>query len=127
MLRCIMSARMKKPLIKVSFGKEKFQLPYKEAAALLSLVKSIDHFHLPQNKTAEVVYKEIAKNRPKGAVYLRGIRTRENISQKQLSKITGIPVSNISKYESGSRKITASIAQKLSKALDITETKLLQG
>ncbi|MDE0151697.1 MAG: helix-turn-helix transcriptional regulator [Bdellovibrionales bacterium] len=116
---------MKKPLIKVSVGKEKFQLPYKEATAVLALLKSIDNSHF-QNKSSEIVYKEIAKNRPKGAVYLRGIRTRENISQKTLSKITGIPVSNISKYESGSRKITIFIAKKLAKALNVTETKLLQ-
>ena len=72
------------------------------------------------------IYKEIAKDRPKGAVYLRGIRTRENMSQKQLEKITGIPASNISKYESGSRKITIPVAKKLAKALDINEKTLLQ-
>ena len=121
-----MSAHMKKPLIKISVGKEKFKLPRKEAQAVLALVKSINHFNYSRNKTAEVVYKEIAKNRPKGAVYLRGIRTRENMSQKKLEKITGIPASNISKYESGSRKITISIAKKLAKALDINEKTLLQ-
>lgn len=121
-----MSARMKKPLIKISVGKDKFQIPYKEATAVLALVKSIDNLHFSQNKTSDIVYREIAKNRPKGAVYLRGIRTRENMSQKTLSKKTGIPMSNISKYESGSRKITTSIAKKLAKALGIVETKLLQ-
>ena len=89
-------------------------------------MKSINHFNHPRNKTAEVVYKEIAKDRPKGAVYLRGIRTRESISQKQLEQITGIPSSNISKYESGSRKITIPIARKLARALNINEKKLLQ-
>ena len=121
-----MSVHMKKLLIKVSIGKEKFQMPHKEAEAVLALVKSIDNLHFSQNKTSEVVYKEVAKNRPKGAVYLKGIRTRENISQKKLSKITGIPVSNISKYESGSRKITVSVAKKLAKILSIPETRLLQ-
>ncbi|MDE0119003.1 MAG: helix-turn-helix transcriptional regulator [Bdellovibrionales bacterium] len=119
-----MSAHMKKPLIKISVGKEIFKLPHKEAQAVLAIVKSINYSNYSKNKTAEVVYKEIAKTRPKGAVYLRGIRTRENMSQKKLEKITGIPASNISKYESGSRKITIPIAKKLAKALNINEKKL---
>ena len=121
-----MSAHMKKPLTRVSVGKEKFQIPNKEAKAVLALVKSIDYFHCSQNKTAEVVYKEIAKKRPKGAVYLRGIRTRENMSQKQLAKIANIPISNVSKYENGSRQMTPSIARKLAKVLGVVSEKLLQ-
>ena len=121
-----MLVHTKKLLIKISVGKEEFKIPRKEAQAVLALVKSINLSNYSKNKAAEVVYKEIAKNRPKGAVYLRGIRNRENISQKQLEKITGIPASNISKYESGSRKITISIAKKLAGALNINEKKLLQ-
>ena len=121
-----MLVHTKKPLIKISVGKQEFKIPRKEAQAVLALLKSINFSNYPKNKAAEVVYKEIAKNRPKGAVYLRGIRTRENMSQKQLEKITGIPASNISKYESGSRKITISIAKKLAGALNINEKKLLQ-
>ena len=121
-----MLVHTKKPLIKISVGKEEFKLPRKEAQAILALLKSINLSNYSKNKAAEVMYKEIAKNRPKGAVYLRGIRTRENMSQKQLEKITGIPASNISKYESGSRKITIPIARKLAEALNINEKKLLQ-
>ncbi len=117
-----MSAHMKKHLTKVSIGKKEFQIPKKEAQAVLALVESIG---ISSNTPSEVVFKEVAKNRPKGAVYLRGIRTREDISQKQLEKMTGVPVSNISKYESGSRKITESIAKKFAKALKIEVKKLL--
>ena len=121
-----MLVHTKKPLIKISVGKEEFKIPRKEAQAVLALVKSINLSNFSKNKAAMVVYKEIAKNRPRGAVYLRGIRTRENMSQKQLEKITGIPASNISKYENGSRKITISIAKKLAGALNVSEKKLLQ-
>lgn len=118
-----MSARMKKPLTKITIGKKSFALPKKEAHAILSLVESIDTAYA--NTPANVVFKQFAKERPKGAVYLRGIRTREALSQKDLEKLTGIPLSNISKYESGSRKMTESIAKKFAKALKIDHRKLL--
>jgi len=122
-----MSAHMKKHLTKVAIGKRKFNIPKKEAQAILSLVESIDQSTSSSDGIpSEVVFKEVAKNRPKGAVYLRGIRTREDISQKELDRLTGIPISNISKYESGSRKITESIAKKLAKALNINYRKLLE-
>ena len=117
---------MKKPLIKISVGKENFKLPKKEAKAVLALVKSIDNLSTAKNKTAEVVYKEVAKDRPRGAVYLRGMRTRENISQKKLEEMTGVPASNISKYESGVRSITKLVAKKFADALNINPKKLLE-
>jgi len=122
-----MSAHMKKHLTKVAIGKKEFNIPQKEAQAILSLVESI-HQSTSNNGgiPSEVIFKEVAKNRPKGAVYLRGIRTREDVSQKELEKLTGIPISNISKYESGSRKITDPIAKKLAKALNIDYRKLLK-
>ena len=43
----------------------------------------------PKNKPSHIVFKEVAKGRPRNAVYLRGTsRTRENIAQKQLAKMT---------------------------------------
>ena len=116
---------MKKPLIKVSVGSKLFKIPQQEAKAVLAIVKSIEHLNRSTNKSAHVVYREFAKNRCKGAVYLRGMRTRENMSQKELEQKTGIPVTNISKYESGSRKITEPVAKKLAKALNINTKKLL--
>ena len=121
-----MSKKIKGILIKVSVGKEKFKISHTDAKSILVLIKRIEHLHRHStNKSAYVVYREHAKNRCKGAVYLRGIRTRENISQKELGKKTGIPVTNISKYESGSRKITEPVAKKLAKALNVTTKKLL--
>ena len=121
-----MSVHMKKPLIKISVGRENFKLPQKEAKAVLALVKSINNLSTSKNKSAEVVYKEIAKDRPQGAVYLRGIRIRENISQKRLEEMTGIPASNISKYESGARAITESVAKKFANVLGINKKNLLR-
>ena len=118
-----MSVHMKKRLTKVSIGRKEFRIPDREAKAVLALVESIDN---SSNVPSEVVFKEFAKDRPKGAVYLRGVRLREDISQKELERKTSIPVSNISKYESGARKITLSVAKKLAKALGVKAEKLLE-
>jgi len=107
---------MKKHLTKVAIGKKEFILSQNDAQAILSLAESLDRTNRYQDGVpAEVVFKQIAKDRPKGAIYLRGIRNRENMSQKELEKKSGIPLSNISKYENGTRKITESVAKKFAK------------
>ena len=121
-----MSVHTKKHLIKVAVGDEEFELPKKQAKAILSLVEGLDQATKLENSiSSELIFKQIAKKRPKGAVYLRGLRTRENMSQKKLEKLTGILVSNISKYESGNRKITENIAKKLAKAFKVNFKKFL--
>ena len=62
-----MSAHMKKHLTKVAIGKKEFNIPKKEAQAILSLVESIDQSTNDNGGTSsEVIFKEVAKNRPKG-------------------------------------------------------------
>lgn len=117
-----MSVLTRKHLTKVVIGKKLFNIPKKEADAILALVEVIE---AACGVSSEVVYKEVAKNRPRNAVYLRGIRTRENMSQAELSKKTGIAVSNISKLENGARKITEPMAKKLGKALGVDFKKFL--
>ena len=112
-----MSEPMKKPRTKISIGDRSFTVTRKSAEAILSIVESLDSAE--QNIPLDVVFNEAVKNRSKGAVILKGIRTRENMTLKELSKATGIQASNLSSYENGSRKITKSVADKLSKALDV--------
>lgn len=52
-------------------------------------------------------------------IVLSGARYKEGLTQKQLSKLTGIPQANISEMERGKRQIGVAIAKKLGKALDI--------
>jgi len=52
-------------------------------------------------------------------VNLRGARYREDITQKQLSEITGIPQRHISMMENGKRPIGKEMAKRLVKALNI--------
>ena len=122
-----MLAHTKERLIKISIGKKEFKIPKKEAKAVETIIRLLkEKLDKDKNVSSEVVYKEFNKNRPKGAVYLKGIRTREALSQKALEKMTGIPVTNISKYENGSRKITEAAAKKLAKALNAQPELLLR-
>ena len=53
------------------------------------------------------------------AIVLKGSRTKENITQKELAQMTGIPQGHISEMENGKRPIGKEIAQKLGKALNV--------
>ena len=53
------------------------------------------------------------------AIALKGSRAKENITQKGLSEITGIPQGHISEMENGRRSIGKEIAKKLGKALNV--------
>ena len=57
------------------------------------------------------------KDRP-GAIIV-GARTKEGITQKELSVISGIPQGHISEMENGKRMIGKIIAKKLGDALNI--------
>ena len=50
---------------------------------------------------------------------LRGARYREDISQRQLSKLIGVSVSNLSAMENGRRPIGKEMAKRLGEALTV--------
>jgi len=53
-------------------------------------------------------------------VSLAGARGKEGITQRELSKMTGIPQRHISEMENGKRPIGKEMAKKLGKALNIS-------
>jgi ribosome-binding protein aMBF1 (putative translation factor) len=53
-------------------------------------------------------------------ITLRGARTKEAMTQKELSEKAGIPQGHISAMENGKRMIGKRIAQKLGNALDVS-------
>ncbi|MFH2065339.1 MAG: helix-turn-helix domain-containing protein [Pseudomonadota bacterium] len=53
-------------------------------------------------------------------VALRGARFKEDMTQKQLSEVTGIPQRHISMMENGKRPIGKNIAKKLSGVLKVS-------
>ena len=58
-------------------------------------------------------------------VALRAYRTREDLTQKQLSELTGIPQHHISEMENGKRSIGKERAKKLAVALHCDYRQLL--
>ncbi len=58
-------------------------------------------------------------------VYLRGARYRENLTQRQLSELTGITVPHLSAMENGKRPIGKKNARLLADALNIDPRRLL--
>jgi len=58
-------------------------------------------------------------------VALRAYRTREELTQKQLAELTGIPQHHISEMENGKRSIGKERAKKLAEALHCDYRQLL--
>lgn len=58
-------------------------------------------------------------------MYLRGARHRENLTQRQLSEMTGISVPHLSAMENGKRTIGKKNARLLADALNIDPRRLL--
>jgi len=58
-------------------------------------------------------------------IALAGARTKEGLTQRQLSEITGIPQRHISEMENGKRPIGKELARKLGKALNVSHRVLL--
>lgn len=52
-------------------------------------------------------------------IALRGSRKKENFTQKDLARLTGIPQGHISEMENGKRGVGREIAKKLGKSLKV--------
>lgn len=66
----------------------------------------------------EVFKEEIAKYGEAGLA-LRGLRARENLTQKQLAELINVSPHHISEMENNKRPIGKEIAKRLSKALSV--------
>jgi ribosome-binding protein aMBF1 (putative translation factor) len=109
-----MSVHMKKHLTKIAIGSEEFQIPSKEAKAILSLVKNVEKAQsIDSGVNWKAVYNENFSGIPEWAICLRAARRKANLSQSELNKKTDIPVTTISKYENGERSISEKQAKKL--------------
>ena len=120
-----MSAHTKKLHTEIRIDKKKYYIPTSKKKPFLILLQELGAEKEPELVHADDALKSIYKNRPKGSAHLRGARTKEGLSQGDLSKKTGIPIYNISKMENGSRPIGEQIAKKLAKALRINYKVLL--
>ena len=60
-------------------------------------------------------------------VRLKQARTAKGISQSKLSKLVGVHVTNISRYERGENKPTSAVLTKLGDALGVSADYLMSG
>jgi DNA-binding XRE family transcriptional regulator len=67
--------------------------------------------------TADEYFTKYFPGETKESVALRGARGREDLTQKQLSEMTGIPQRHLSEMENGRRTIGKERAKKLAAAL----------
>ncbi len=71
------------------------------------------------NIPAETVFAELDKKQTKAGVLLKGLRSREGLSQVKFAKKIGVTQANLSKMEKGVRPIGLAIAQRIAKAFDV--------
>jgi DNA-binding XRE family transcriptional regulator len=70
-------------------------------------------------KPWETLAKDRLQKYGKAGLVLRGARYRENMSQVQLAKKSGVNQTEISKIENGKRSVGEKVAKRLAKALNI--------
>ena len=73
----------------------------------------------PDNISAEYFFSDLDNQTTKAATLLRGLRSRENLSQIEFAKRLGITQSNLSKMENGARTIGKSMAKRIATEFDI--------
>jgi ribosome-binding protein aMBF1 (putative translation factor) len=74
----------------------------------------------------EVLAKDRIEKYKKSGIVLRGARLRENMSQVELERKSGVGQNEISKIENGKRGIGEKVAKKLAKALHFDYQLLLE-
>ena len=84
-------------------------------ARLRQLASELGAQEVNDNLSAHEVFPEQTTNRP--GVALRGIRSREGLTQAQLAALVDIPQRHISEMENGKRPIGKAAAHKLADAL----------
>ena len=99
-------------------GKVK-KLTFVPAEHLQKLKTFLDKYGESELASWEELAKDDIAKYGKVGIALRGARYREGLSQKELSKRTGVSQNNISKMENGKRAIGEKVAKKLAKVLRI--------
>ena len=71
------------------------------------------------NISADEVFKDMDKKYGEAGALLRGLRSRENLSQIEFAKRIKVTQANLSKMENGTRPIGKIIAMRIAKAFDV--------
>ncbi len=128
-----MSAHMKTRHIKDDFLEVFLKFPGKKTRHSYIPIESIERFEAILSEYEEsdsidwrVVAKDSLAKHKKAGVVLRGARGRENMTQKELAKRSGVSQENISRIENGKRVVGEKLAKKLAKPLKINYLLLIE-
>jgi DNA-binding XRE family transcriptional regulator len=105
----------KKPITE-KFAEICIRVPVEDVAMIRELLKSSGHA-LDISERELYSAKEVFPDSHPGRL-LKGLRTRENLTQAQLSEKTGLNTRHISEMEHGKRPIGKTMAKRLAAALN---------
>ena len=71
------------------------------------------------NIPAETVFAELDKKQTKAGALLKGLRSREGLSQVKFAEKINVTQANLSKMEKGARPIGMAIAKRIAQAFDV--------
>lgn len=97
---------------------KKFIISQKSSKKLLKFLESISYNKKDNKIPADQVFEVIDKKYGKIGAMLKGLRLRDEITQKDLANKLSIKQSHISQIESGKRVVGKNLAQKLAKFFD---------
>jgi DNA-binding XRE family transcriptional regulator len=93
--------------------------PSENKRKAVKILQELGYTNVSDNMPARHLFSEYKDEEIPGAA-LRGARFKENMTQKQLSEIIGIPQRHISMMENGKRPIGKNTAKKFSKVLKVS-------
>ena len=111
-----MQGAMKKPHIDKDMITLRLRVHRSNAPRIKEYVEIIEAGDDRTYTIAEVFPEYLGKEQQ---VALRAYRHRENLTQRQLAELTGIPQRHISEMENGKRSIGKELAKRLGKALNV--------
>ena len=113
-----MQALTKKPRTETGLVTLRFKVRPENADRIREFVNQIEPAQEHEASiTLEDFFSKHFQGQTEAAVSLRGYRYREDLTQKQLADLTGIPQRHISEMENGKRPIGKERAKKLAKVL----------
>lgn len=111
--------------IETSFNKKSYCIPNDCVEELENFLR--EHSKINEPIEWEILAKERIEKHKKVGLVLRGIRYRENISQRELARRSGISQNEISKIENGKRVVGMKVAKRLAESLGINHNLLTEA
>ena len=113
-----MQVPTKKPLTDEEMVTVRLRVQRCNAAKIKAYAKAVESGEDRNYSVAEVFPEYLGKD---NEIVLRAYRTRENLTQQQLSELSGIPQHHLSEMENGKRGIGKERARKLAQALHVSD------